>query len=201
MGRNIDYSKTQMYKLCCKDLEVKPIYVGHTTNWVRRQQSHKHGSIYTDLKVYNCIRDNGGWENWEMVFIQDYPCKNKREAEKRERELIEELKAELNCNRPFVSVDENKDVIKEWYIKNKTEKLRKNKENYIKTREHVRERHKKNYQDNKQKVLERTKKYYKENRDCFVAYQHEYYKKNREKLIEQRQNRILFKKIDEMFSS
>ena len=39
------------------------------------------------------IRDNGGFEMFRMIELEKYPCKDKREAEKRECELIKELKA------------------------------------------------------------------------------------------------------------
>ena len=30
-----------MYYLCCKDIEISEIYVGHTTNFYKRMQNHK----------------------------------------------------------------------------------------------------------------------------------------------------------------
>jgi hypothetical protein len=30
--KNIDYSKTMIYKIVCKDFNVSDLYVGHTTN-------------------------------------------------------------------------------------------------------------------------------------------------------------------------
>jgi hypothetical protein len=29
----MDYSKTIVYKICCKDVDVKDVYVGHTTDF------------------------------------------------------------------------------------------------------------------------------------------------------------------------
>ena len=37
----IDYSKTIIYKLCCKDINITDIYVGHTTNFIKRKNEHK----------------------------------------------------------------------------------------------------------------------------------------------------------------
>ena len=38
---DIDYSNTIIYKIFCKDPEIKDIYIGHTTNFVQRKYAHK----------------------------------------------------------------------------------------------------------------------------------------------------------------
>jgi hypothetical protein len=70
--------------------------------------------------VYSTIRDNGGWDNWSMVEIEKYPCKDANEASAKEREWFERLNSSLNtytpnkshseCNRSYRS--ENRDKIK-----------------------------------------------------------------------------------------
>ena len=64
----IDYSKTIIYKIVCKDLSVKDLYVGHTTDFIRRK--YKHISVCCNpedknysSKLYECIRKNGRWDN------------------------------------------------------------------------------------------------------------------------------------------
>ena len=37
----VDYSNTIIYKICCKNLFIDDIYIGHTTNFIQRKQSHK----------------------------------------------------------------------------------------------------------------------------------------------------------------
>lgn len=110
----IDYSKTQMYKLKHKnDDDDENIYIGHTTNWIQRK-SHHQGSCncekdrcYNDKK-YKYIRENGGWKEWEMIWIEDYPCMKKNEALAREEYLRCEFKAKLNTNKAFLSKEERK---------------------------------------------------------------------------------------------
>lgn len=77
--KEIDYSKTVMYKIVCKDLSVKDCYVGSTTGFTIRKTQHKWSSKNNKkmLKVYICIRDNGMWDNWEMILIEKYPCADK----------------------------------------------------------------------------------------------------------------------------
>ena len=38
---SIDYSNSIIYKLCCRDVNVKEIYVGSTTNFRARKNQHK----------------------------------------------------------------------------------------------------------------------------------------------------------------
>jgi hypothetical protein len=53
--------------------------VGSTTNFTKRKYNHKN-AVFNDknkghhLKLYVSIRENGGWESWDMIKICDYPC-------------------------------------------------------------------------------------------------------------------------------
>jgi hypothetical protein len=131
----IDYSRTQMYKIVCKDLTITYIYVGHTTRWKDRKRKHKKycGEKKDDRKdydfpVYQFIRNNGGWDNWSMILIEEYSCENKLQATQRERYWIETLNATLNCNIPSRTKQE-------YYIDNKQKIIEYNDEN----REHINE--------------------------------------------------------------
>jgi len=100
----IDYSKTVMYKLVCNDLTIKDCYVGHTTHFVRRKSGHHSACTNPNAKqyhykVYQFIRDHGGWDNWSMIQIEPFPCKDVNEARVRERYWIEKL-ATLNQTIP-----------------------------------------------------------------------------------------------------
>ena len=37
----IDYSNTIIYKIYCNDSSVTDIYIGHTTNFIKRKYQHK----------------------------------------------------------------------------------------------------------------------------------------------------------------
>lgn len=112
--KEIDYSKTIFYKIVCKDLNVKGVYIGHTTHFVNRKCCHKLSCNNSNIdkyynKLYTFIRENGDWDNFDMIQIENKAVENKREAEKRERELIEEYNADLNCvMRPFITSEEKK---------------------------------------------------------------------------------------------
>ena len=102
---NVDYSKTIIYKLVCNDLNITECYVGSTTNFTQRKNKHKSSCNNPrdekhNRKNYCFIRENGGWNNWNMVEIEKYSCNDKNEATKRERYYFELLNSSLNTIKP-----------------------------------------------------------------------------------------------------
>ena len=113
-----DYSKIVIYKLVCKDYKIQDIYIGSTTDYTKRKSAHKYICNNVSHKNYNnktykIIRENGGWENWCMILIENYPCKNKREAEAKERYWFDELNAKLNTYKPYTTDAEKKNYYNE----------------------------------------------------------------------------------------
>ena len=75
----IDYSNTIIYKICCNDITITDCYVGHTTNFSQRKSQHKsscnnENSEQYNSFVYKFIRENGGWDNWNMIEIERLSC-------------------------------------------------------------------------------------------------------------------------------
>jgi hypothetical protein len=106
MPKNIiDYSNTVIYKIYCKDQDIQDIYVGHTTNFIKRKYQHKllSSKNYHNVqsKIYETIQQNGGWDNWNMVELATYNCKDLTEARIREQEYYELLKPTLNTVNPI----------------------------------------------------------------------------------------------------
>ena len=101
----IDYSNTIIYKITCKDPKIKDLYVGHTTNFVQRKHAHKQNcndvKNPTPCKLYQVIRDNGGWNNWKMEIVNFFECKDHYEARKKEQEYFVLLNATLNSIEPM----------------------------------------------------------------------------------------------------
>ena len=90
-----------IYKLVCTDIEIKECYVGSTENFRLRKSSHKtkcqnENSKGHNYSVYQFIRDNGGFQNWDMVQVEEFKFDNRRELNARERHWIETLQATLN---------------------------------------------------------------------------------------------------------
>ena len=101
----VKYNQSIIYKLCCLDPTITDIYIGSTTNRNRRKQEHKivcnnEQHSHYNLYVYQFIRDNGGWINWDFVMIETYNASDKLDLHKRERYWIEELKSTLNRSIP-----------------------------------------------------------------------------------------------------
>ena len=101
----INYSKTYIYKLCCLNPEIKDVYVGHTTDMIRRKAQHKYNCNTANcpkhnFHIYDFIRSHGGWDNWSMILLEQYEAPNRFEAEKRERYWIETLGCNLNMRTP-----------------------------------------------------------------------------------------------------
>lgn len=150
----VNYNNSIIYKLCCNDTSITDIYVGSTTNFNRRKNCHKSRCNNVNLKEYNCkvyqfIRDNGGWDNWDMVEVCRVNCIDRRELHKKEREQIELLKPTLNQRIPTRTVKEyqqaNKEHIKEY-------KKEYNKEYREDNKEHIKE-YKKDYYENNKEIL------------------------------------------------
>jgi len=102
----IDYSNTIIYKITCKDATINDVYVGHTTNFVQRKHAHKQSCINIKssnykCKVYEAIRNNGGWDNWTMEIINFFNCLDHYEARQKEQEYFVLLNANLNNIEPM----------------------------------------------------------------------------------------------------
>ena len=127
------YQKGVIYRIVCKDPTIKDVYVGSLRcNFTQRKYGHKTHCNNKNNKNYNApvykfIRENGGWDNWEMIEIIKYPCNTKRELETKEREYIEMLGGTLNKHIPTKTkpeyYQENKqmfiDKAKEWKANNR----------------------------------------------------------------------------------
>ena len=89
-----------IYMLKCRDPLVTDIYVGSTMNVVTRMKYHRHGSKHVNTPVYQAIRANGGWLNWEMVVLETYMAVTRTLVAKREGYWHAKLHARLNVQYP-----------------------------------------------------------------------------------------------------
>lgn len=106
-----------IYKLVCKDLDITYSYVGSTSNFTRRKSEHKRvynneNSKKYNLKVYETIRTNGNWDNWDMIMIEELTC-SKLQAHTRERYWVEQLDAKLNIVVPTQTRKEYRETHKQ----------------------------------------------------------------------------------------
>jgi len=178
-----DYSKGSIYMIKKQDdYNNDNIYIGSCCNFVRRKCCHKsacNSPNYKNhnLKVYQFIRENGGWNAWVMTKIIDYACNSKSDLNIMERRYIDEYKSKLNCIIPTRTQQEYrndyKDKIKEYQKEYREENPDK-----------IAERHKKYYNQNADKIKEKTKKYYNQNADKIKEKNKKYYNQNADKIKE-----------------
>ena len=114
---DINFSNTIIYKISCKNPSITDIYIGYTTNFVQRKHMHKNEylnvkSINYNNKLYNAIRNNGGWENWIMEKINDFNFKDNYEAKEKVNEYVFLLNATLNQTEKTITENQNKDIEK-----------------------------------------------------------------------------------------
>ena len=151
-----DYSKTIIYKLVHKeDYDNANIYIGSTTDFIRRKNAHKtvccneKSKGYNDKK-YQYIRGNGGWECFNMIEVEKFPCNDGNEARAREEYWRSHFNSQLNAKRAYITEEQKKQY----------------------------------YDNNKQKLLEQMKKLYEANKEYRLEYQRSYYNNKKNNLTE-----------------
>ena len=92
-----------IYKIICKDVCVLDIYVGKTMDFETRKNSHKNctNNLNNNSILYSCIREHGGWDNWNIEIIEEYNNISQMDLHNRERYWILELKPSLNISIPL----------------------------------------------------------------------------------------------------
>jgi predicted GIY-YIG superfamily endonuclease len=155
----IDYSNTIIYKLVHKeDYDNANIYIGSTTDYIRRKNNHKNScnsekTIGYNDKKYQYIRNNGGWDCFNMIEVEKYNCNDGNEARAREEYWRSHFNSQLNTKRAYRTDEERVENMKQYK------------------------------QNNKEKIIEQMKKLYEANKENRLEYQKQYYynKKNKNK--------------------
>jgi len=170
MPKTADYSKCQIYKIVCKDPKIKDCYVGSTCNWIRRKSQHKHAVNFESNKGHNekkaiIIRENGGWNNWEMVLIENFPCENDLQARSKEREWLEKLGATMNSCSPTISQEEKKQYIIKYCEEHREELNAKSAKYNAEHREERNAYSAKYREEHREELNAKATKYYEEHRE------------------------------------
>ncbi len=156
-----------IYKICCNNINITDFYIGSTTCFRKRKSYHKsicNNSNSNKLIIYQTIRDNGGWDNWRMVIIEEMIDTTKIQANIREEYYRIELGATLNsmCCGTGLTREE---YIKDYYETNKEQKKEQMKEYYKTNKEQIKNQMKEHYKTNKDKKKEYNKEYYKKQKE------------------------------------
>ena len=184
-----DYSKGTIYKLICNNTGL--IYVGSTCQPLHQRLAGHVSNFKTSKNISSCqIIANG---NYSIILIEEYPCENKQQLLRKEREYIDSLEC-INKYRPITTIEEkneeNKDNYKQYYNTNKETILEKAKENYNTNKKTILEKAKEYYNTNKETILEKAKENYNNNKetikDKIKDNYKQYYNTNKDKIKEQK---------------
>lgn len=168
-----------MYKIMPKNKDLVLSYIGHTSNFNQRCSSHKKNTTnsndlrHYNLKLYQTIRNNGGWDSWQMIEIEKYVCSTIMEARMREQQLMNEHGSNLNTCKAYITEDERK--------KRKQEITNKYKEEH---KELIKEQTKKYKEEHKHVIKEQMRQYRQEHKAELYEKKKEYLKANAEKFKE-----------------
>tara|TARA_R100000655_G_C2977044_1_gene191259 strand:- start:597 stop:1220 length:624 start_codon:yes stop_codon:yes gene_type:complete len=158
----------KIYKISCIDQELcKEEYIGSTEDEHIREMAHKSdcnnpNAKNYNTKVYQTIREYGGWENWkfEIIEVCDESINIPQLAKEREEFWRKTLNATLNMYRAFRTEEERLAYQAQHYEEHKEEKLAYQAQHY---------------QDNKEEKL---------------AYQAQYNEEHKEEIAAQKAERI-----------
>ena len=92
-----------IYKIFCRDQSIKEVYVGQTINFDSRRFSHFMTLNFykSNIRLYEFIRNHGGWSNWKMEIIKQYPLTTtKSDLDRLEWYWWKTLGCELNSMKP-----------------------------------------------------------------------------------------------------
>ena len=200
-----------IYSITCIDKKVKGIYVGSTNDLVKRKKSHKHvlNDETNNIKLYNTIRANGGWVNWEIKILESFTCETQHQAFIKERYYIDKWQADLNIKRPYRTLEEKKlykteygklyniehkeEILKQtkqFYIENKNKILKYRKQFRLDNKEKIAEQEKTHYDKNKNKILEKQRQFRLDNKEKIAEHDKKYQVENAERIKQQKAERI-----------
>lgn len=161
-----DYSRAVVYKIVCKDTNISFVYVGSTCNYRDRLSHHKSdyfnvASPRYKLPLYEFMRANGDWINFEVVIVEEYPCECKRDLEVREQHWKIVCGDNIGVKKAHVTKEEIKEEARKNYIQNRENRLQRAKDYY----EQNKEKKRKYYEENKERILEKSKIRYQKNKN------------------------------------
>ena len=170
------------YMLFC--VEYNGLYIGSTWNLDERMTGHK--SVCNNpnvdnhnLQVYQAIRANGGWDQWEVMEIDFVPDLTRKERKEHEQYLIDSYGANLNT---YNAHTDWKEYDKQKYERDK-ERIKEQKRDYYQRTKGKKKAYNGNYyQEHKEQIKEQKKNYYQRTKEKRNAYNNKYREEHKEQL-------------------
>jgi len=199
----INYNNCKIYKIVDIN-DPTQFYVGSTCSKLcKRLSNHRSDSKQERNKnrhLFQYIAKNGGWDNFRIVLICDYPeCENRRQQTKKEQEYMDKLKPTLNMTRAYTPTElkhtqckcyreQNKDKIKQYREQNKDKIKQYRKQKYEENKDKIKQQRKEYREQNIDKIKERDNRYYQQNKEKCLQQNKQYREQNKDK-IRQRKKR------------
>ena len=180
----VNYENGKLYKIVCNTTGL--VYIGSTCQKSITQRLAQHKC---DYKLYQQGKFNYLTsfktlenENYDIILLEKYPCKDMMELHQRERFYIENNEC-VNKQIPSRT--------KQQYIEDTKENKKINdKEYYEKNKETISKINKEYRQNNKEIIKERKLKYYQNNIELISFKAKEYYEANKEKIIKRQNEKV-----------
>ena len=118
MGRKQDFNNSIIYHI--RHMESKEVvYVGSTTQFPQRKTAHKYDYNHEERKqftipIYCHIRDNGGFDCFEVIPIQSLKLENKTQLLIAEQEEIDRHRTLVNRQKAHMTIEERKEHQKKY---------------------------------------------------------------------------------------
>jgi group I intron endonuclease len=101
-----------IYKICCKNENIKDCYIGSTKDLSNRIIQHKSSCNNSSQRnshcnIYQFIRNNGGFDNFNFEIVETLICKDKNEAFKQELFWINKVHSTLNSRSSYERIDKH----------------------------------------------------------------------------------------------
>ena len=119
MGRRQDFTNSIIYHI--RHMESKEVvYVGSTTNFSNRKGKHKYNCNHEERKefttpIYCHIRDNGGFNCFEVIPIKSLKLENKTQLLIAEQVEIDKHQTLVNRNKAHRTIEELKEYMKQYH--------------------------------------------------------------------------------------
>ena len=106
------------------------IYIGSTKQILsKRFYKHKNNSKCFNYQIYQYVFENGNWDQWRIILIEEFKCLSQQDMLKKEQYYIDLYKNDsnyilLNQVRAYKTKEQKKEYIKQYQYNEKNKQYR-----------------------------------------------------------------------------
>jgi hypothetical protein len=109
----LNKKKAVVYVIRCLDKNILDEYIGSTYYLLNRKSKHKIDCEKYNNKLYSFVKNNGGWNNFEFIILEEFECETSLEKNQKEQEYIQKYKPTLNTRRALRT---HKELQQQWIL-------------------------------------------------------------------------------------